>query len=70
MNGTQHERISELCTELRLTAVPDLYGATAQAAAAPSSGSTIHMILAVPGLRLMSTGAAAMSSQKIGRAHV
>lgn len=34
MNGTQHERISELCTELRLTAVPDLYGATAQAAAA------------------------------------
>jgi DNA replication protein DnaC len=34
MNGTQHERISELCTELRLAAVPDLYGATAQAAAA------------------------------------
>jgi DNA replication protein DnaC len=34
MSGTQHERISELCTELRLAAVPDLYGATAQAAAA------------------------------------
>lgn len=34
MNGTQHERISELCAELRLAAVPDLYGATAQAAAA------------------------------------
>ena len=33
MNGTQHERISELCAELRLAAVPDLYGATAQAAA-------------------------------------
>ncbi|WP_368417323.1 IS21-like element helper ATPase IstB [Falsiroseomonas sp.] len=34
MSGTQHERISELCAELRLAAVPDLYGATAQAAAA------------------------------------
>jgi DNA replication protein DnaC len=33
MSGTQHERISELCAELRLAAVPDLYGATAQAAA-------------------------------------
>jgi DNA replication protein DnaC len=34
MSGTQHKRISELCAELRLAAVPDLYGATAQAAAA------------------------------------
>jgi DNA replication protein DnaC len=34
MSGTQHERISDLCAELRLAAVPDLYGATAQAAAA------------------------------------
>lgn len=34
MSGTQHERITELCAELRLAAVPDLYGATAQAAAA------------------------------------
>ncbi len=34
MSGTQHERISELCAELRLAAVPGLYGATAQAAAA------------------------------------
>jgi DNA replication protein DnaC len=34
VSGTQHERISELCAELRLAAVPDLYGATAQAAAA------------------------------------
>ena len=34
MNGTQHARIVELCAELRLTAVADLYGATAQAAAA------------------------------------
>lgn len=34
MSGMQHERISELCAELRLAAVPDLYGATAQAAAA------------------------------------
>ena len=34
MNGTQHQRIAELCAELRLTAVADLYGATAQAAAA------------------------------------
>jgi DNA replication protein DnaC len=34
MSGTQHERISELCAEQRLAAVPDLYGATAQAAAA------------------------------------
>jgi DNA replication protein DnaC len=34
MSGTQHERISELCAELRLAAVPDLYVGTAQAAAA------------------------------------
>lgn len=34
MSELQHARISELCTELRLVAVPDLYGATAQAAAA------------------------------------
>jgi DNA replication protein DnaC len=34
MSGTQHARIVELCAELRLTAVADLYGATAQAAAA------------------------------------
>ena len=34
MSGTQHARIVELCTELQLTAVPDLYGAAAQAAAA------------------------------------
>jgi DNA replication protein DnaC len=34
MNGTQHARIVELCAELRLTAVADLYGATAQTAAA------------------------------------
>jgi len=30
----QHARIAELCGELRLGAVPGLYGATAQAAAA------------------------------------
>jgi DNA replication protein DnaC len=34
MSTTQHARIVELCAELRLAAVPDLYGATAQAAAA------------------------------------
>jgi DNA replication protein DnaC len=34
MSNTQHARIVELCTELRLAAVPDLYGAAAQAAAA------------------------------------
>jgi DNA replication protein DnaC len=34
MSGTQHERIAALCAELRLAAVPDLYVATAQAAAA------------------------------------
>jgi DNA replication protein DnaC len=34
MSGTQHERIAELCAELRLAAVPDLYVAAAQAAAA------------------------------------
>ncbi len=33
-DGTQHQRIAELCAELRLTAVADLYPATAQAAAA------------------------------------
>ena len=33
-DGTQHQRIAELCAELRLTAVADLYVATAQAAAA------------------------------------
>jgi len=33
MNATQHARIVELCAELRLTAVADLYGAAAQAAA-------------------------------------
>ena len=38
MSGTQHARIVELCAELRLTAVADLYGAAAQAAAA-SDGS-------------------------------
>ena len=34
MTGTQHERLGELCAELRLAAVPDLYVAAAQAAAA------------------------------------
>lgn len=34
MSGRQHECNSELCAELRLAAVPDLYGATAQAAVA------------------------------------
>ena len=34
MSATQHARIVELCAELRLTAVADLYGAAAQAAAA------------------------------------
>ena len=33
MSELQHARIAELCTELRLAAVPDLYGAAAQAAA-------------------------------------
>ena len=34
MSGMQHERIGELSAELRLAAVPDLYVAAAQAAAA------------------------------------
>jgi len=34
MTGTQHERLGELCAELRLAAVSDLYVAAAQAAAA------------------------------------
>ena len=34
MSELQHARIAELCGELRLGAVPDLHGATAQAAAA------------------------------------
>ncbi|NDG50671.1 MAG: AAA family ATPase, partial [Rhodospirillales bacterium] len=29
MSDLQHARIAELCGELRLGAVPDLYGATA-----------------------------------------
>jgi DNA replication protein DnaC len=33
-DGTQRQRIAELCAELRLTAVADLYPATAQTAAA------------------------------------
>lgn len=34
MSELQHARIGELCAELRLAALPDLYGAVAQAAAA------------------------------------
>ena len=34
MSELQHGRIAALCAELWLSAVPDLYGATAQAAAA------------------------------------
>lgn len=34
MSELQHGRIAALCAELRLSAVPDLYGAAAQAAAA------------------------------------
>jgi DNA replication protein DnaC len=34
MSELQHARIAELCGELRLGAMPDLYGVTAQAAAA------------------------------------
>ena len=34
MSELQHARIAGLCGELRLGAVPDLYGATAQAAVA------------------------------------
>ena len=34
MSDLQHARIAELCAELRLSAVPELYGALAQAAVA------------------------------------
>jgi len=33
MNNLQHQRIAELCQELRLTAMPNLYSAVAQSAA-------------------------------------
>jgi hypothetical protein len=34
MSDLQHQRIAELCQELRLSAVPDLYSGIAQSAAA------------------------------------
>lgn len=39
MNNLQHERITKLATELRLLAVPDLYGAIAQTAATRKDAS-------------------------------
>ena len=40
MSDLQHQRLGELCRELRLTAVPDLYGAIAQRAAAKAASFT------------------------------
>jgi hypothetical protein len=40
MNELQHARIAELCSELHLAAVPDLYLANAQAAAARDASFT------------------------------
>ena len=40
MSDLQHQRLGELCRELRLTAVPDLYGAIAQRAAAKTASFT------------------------------
>lgn len=34
MSELQHDRIASLCAELKLVAVPEIYGAHAQAAAA------------------------------------
>jgi DNA replication protein DnaC len=36
LNDLQHQRLSELCRELRLSAVPNLYSGIAQSAAAKS----------------------------------
>jgi DNA replication protein DnaC len=40
MSGLQHQRIAELCGELRLNAVPDLYGAVAQGAVTKDASYT------------------------------
>ena len=40
MSALQHQRLSELCRELRLSAVPDLYATIAQSAAAKTASFT------------------------------
>ena len=40
MSALQHQRIHDLCQELRLTAIPDLYSGIAQAAAAKQASLT------------------------------
>ena len=43
MSALQHQRISDLCQELRLTAIPDLYSGIAQDAAAKQASFTDFM---------------------------
>jgi DNA replication protein DnaC len=43
MTALQHQRINDLCQELRLTAIPDLYSGIAQAAAAKQASFTDFM---------------------------
>ena len=40
MSALQHQRITDLCQELRLTAIPDLYSGIAQAAVAKQASLT------------------------------
>jgi hypothetical protein len=40
VSDLQHQRLGELCRELRLSAVPDLYSAIAQSAAAKAASFT------------------------------
>jgi hypothetical protein len=55
MSDLQHQRIVELCQELRLSAMPNLYSGIAQSAAAKEVGSRWGGPVAGPGLSLART---------------
>jgi hypothetical protein len=51
MSELQHDRIADLCAELKLVAVPEIYGAHAQAAATKSASfSDLPPVMRAPGL--------------------
>ena len=68
MSTLQHERITALAQELRLTALPDLYGAVAQSAAKRKDASYADFLEEVlQGRARRKTGAGARDADADGR---
>ena len=62
MSELQHARIAELCSELHLAAVPDLYPVTAQAAVARDASFSDFLEDTLKGERVLRDNQDAMSA--------